>query len=176
MKKKPTIEIYMYFFFIVFALVWINEASKISMRVIGEMYIAPSTFPKYLSIAMIILCVWEIADWLLKKPAEVEKSELDLMLEEQENEEGNNAVAISAEEEKKYVRDGYLRIGLLLLLCIFYVTLYKKVGYLIMTALMVAGGLIIFRVKSPIRILLTSVITSGVLYYVFVNLLSINLP
>ena len=178
MKKKPGVDIYLSIAFIAMSCVWLYAADQIAAAgTVSTVFITSGTFPKALAVVMIVMCIWNILSWFFEKPVNPDElSELDTLLAEEDEDSSLASSTLSPEEERAIVRKGYVRAVCLVALATAYVLVIKTLGYLVCTAILIAGALVIFGVKSPWKIILTSLITTSVLYLVFVNLLKVSLP
>lgn len=62
------------------------------------------------------------------------------------------------------------------LVCILYIALIEYIGYLIATPLLIAGIMLMIKVRSVKSLVLTSVFTTAILYIVFGVVLKVSLP
>lgn len=178
MKKRTHVDVYLSLIFIAMSGVWLYAADHIAEAgTVSAVFITSSSFPKGLAVLMIVMCVWNIADTYLRKPHEQEeRSELDALLAEEEEDAAQAEIEIDPKTQRDIVRRGYFRAACLVVLAAGYVLVIKTFGYLICTAILIAGALLIFGVKSPWKIILTSVLASGTLYFVFSYILKVSLP
>jgi putative tricarboxylic transport membrane protein len=116
----------------------------------------PRIFPRFICICTFALSVILIVRGIRKWHADKEEGE--------------------QKEARKLDRAQVQRILILFAVGILYVLLISRLGYLWITPFFIAGTMLCFKEKRVLRIVLVSVLTTGILYFVFRIVFKVPLP
>ena len=115
--------------------------------------LSPTVFPRFVSVCLFILSLILLLQGIKKQVTESEQS--------------NNI-----QFNKAFV----FRFILMVTVAIFYLLIINKTGYLVATPIFIAGSMLIFNEKKLYRIILVSVVTTFILYFVFRIIFRVPLP